>query len=164
MTCDKTQMRMTHMQSGIQIGDGSRRRSQACRLLLLVVAMILPVAPGCEKGRELTPVTGKVTYQGRPLAFGTVMLQAANGQPATGTINTDGTFQVETYGEGGGAPIGQLRVRVLCFECQGPNPPTNGGQGRPLIPKKYTTYAMSGLTFEVKPGETQELNIDLTDP
>jgi len=132
-------------------------------LFLCVAMSVLVCTVGCGPKRELATVTGKVTYRGKPLPFGTVMLQAAGGQPASGTINSDGTFEVSTRGEGGGAPVGLLQVRVICFECQGPHPPKDGSQGKPLIPRKYTSYVTSGLTFEVKQGQNQELILELTD-
>ena len=159
----RTRKRVKRMQ-GRMLSEGTTRRDSKAYRLRHCAALILLVASGCGNERELAPVTGKVIYQGKPLSFGTVMLQAPSGQPATGRIRTDGTFELETCGEGGGAPVGEMRVRVLCFECQGPNPPKDGSQGQPLIPHKYTSYESSGLTFEVKPGQRQELIIDVTDP
>lgn len=139
-----------------------KKASNKTRLFFGVAILVIVCITGCGPKRELATVSGKVTYLGKPLPFGTVMLQAAGGQPATGTINSDGTFEMTTHGEGSGAPVGLVRVRVICFECQAPHPPADGSQGKPLIPKKYTSYATSGLTFEVKPGQSQELILELT--
>ena len=152
------------MQRRISSHNTDRRLGQATWLLFASLAIILPAATGCAKKRDLAPVSGKVTLNGKPLTFGTIMLQAAGGQPAAAKIKSDGTFDVSTYGEGGGAPVGQLKVRVRCFEAQGPTPPKDGTRGASLIPMKYTSYDTSGLTLDLKAGEAQELNIELTDP
>src|SRR5436190_15065410 len=51
----------------------------------------LVILAGCNHGPKMTPVTGKVIYNGRPLEFGVVMFQPPSGQPAQGKIQPDGT-------------------------------------------------------------------------
>jgi len=144
-------------------------------LAVLVSAAVTMPMPGCGKARrELGVVTGKVTYNGKPLRFGTVIFEPEAGQFATGVIQPDGTFQMETRGEGTGAPVGKCKVRFVCFSHQDPaaKPPPAEDDGtpsealplgEPLIPKKYLSSATSGIIVEVKPGDNEPFVFELTD-
>lgn len=122
---------------------------------------------GCGGGRELAPVTGKVLYQGKPLKFGSIMLQPTSGQPATAEIQPDGTFRVETFGEGIGAVVGRNKVRIVCYESHDPNRNStlSDGEtvfGRSLIPKRYTSFDTSNLEVEIKADHSEPLLLELT--
>lgn len=144
-------------------------------LVLAVVAVLATSTTGCGKEkRQRGVVTGKVTYRGEPLRFGTVIFEPEAGQFATGAIQPDGTFRMTTRGEGDGAPVGKCKVRFVCFANQDPaaKPPTSSDDGPPsetlpmgppLIPEKYLSCATSGITVEVEPGENEPLTFDLTD-
>ena len=129
------------------------------------------VATGCsKKARELAPLHGKVTCRGKPLSFGTVGLQSGCGQGAVGIIQPDGTFQMETRGEGPGTVVGKNAVRVTCFERQNPamaaKPAPAGVEaslGKLLIPRKYTSYSTSGITVDVRSGSNEPLVLNLQD-
>lgn len=134
-------------------------------LALAIIAMIF--AHGCGKqGRELSPITGQVSYQGKPLRFGSVMIEHKYGQPATAAIQPDGTFVIATLGEGEGAAAGKHRVRIACFEAQDPagkvghDPPVK--LGKSLIPEKYTSFDSSGLTITVRSDKNHPLILNLT--
>ncbi len=144
---------------------------RSCRVVMVrfvVVAVIAASFNGCDNERPLAPVTGKVTYRGEPLKFGTVMFQPPSGQPATASIQPDGTFALETRGEGEGAAVGMCKVRVTCYEGQNPvsrSAPSGdeGGFGKSLIPEKYLDYDTSEITVEVKPGINDPVTIELKD-
>jgi hypothetical protein len=57
------------------------------------LAPLLLMLAGCGPGKA--DVTGKVIYQGKPVLFGTVILQGPDGIPMTGMIQTDGTYIVQ---------------------------------------------------------------------
>lgn len=119
--------------------------------LRLSLGAILLLA-GCERGPQMVPVTGKVLYNGQPLAFGSIAFQPPSGQPARGEIQSDGTFSLSTYRPGDGAVVGRHKVRVACYESQRPNAAKLPGEqslGKLLIPQKYTLFDESGLTAEV---------------
>jgi hypothetical protein len=134
---------------------------------LLLAGMLLSALVGCSDARKLVPVQGQVFYNDKPLAFGNVMFQPENGQAASGNIQPDGTFVLETPGEGAGAPIGRSQVRITCYESQGPSAEvstqTEPGLGKLLIPAKYTNFATSELTVEVKPDGNEPFVFRLTD-
>jgi hypothetical protein len=139
-----------------------------------VLAALLAVAAtvtGCGKGRALAPVSGKVTYQGKSLPYGRVMLQPQSGQPSTGDIQSDGTFQMVTPGEGTGASVGKNMVLIVCRERPSPEAKAKAAAarqetspGRSLIPEKYSSYDTSGITVDVHPGSNEPLVMTLSGP
>lgn len=144
-----------------------RHRSRIVVLVGVVLLLVVVSATGCGKRRALAPVHGQVSYQGKPLRFGTVMFQPESGQPATGIIQQDGTFRMVTHGEGEGAALGKNLIRIACYEEQDPSHKFVPGQptlGRLLIPERYLMFETSGLTIVVKPGANEPLVLELTDP
>ena len=100
-----------------------------CLLLLTVAAT---TSAGCwRQHRELAPLTGRVTYKGKPLRFGTVIVEHKHGQPATAVIQPDGSFEMATRGEGEGAAVGKCRVRIACYEGQ--DPAKAAGSDQPTV-------------------------------
>ena len=86
-------------------------------VLCLIVACV-----GCGRGQLPTAVVeGRVLYEGKPLAFGSVMFQPVAGGPiARGIIQADGSFRLTTYKPNDGAILGEHLVRISCFENQRP--------------------------------------------
>lgn len=129
------------------------RQLYAAATPLVLAALFSPL--GCSSHPAVAPVSGKVTLDGEPLRFGSVMFQAVSGgQPATGTIQQDGTFSLSTFSSDDGAIVGQHRVRVVCYSSQDPSRPEASGPagdslGQLLIPEKYTSLGASGLTADV---------------
>lgn len=132
-------------------------RTRQLRAATLALLSLGPLLQGCNSNPTVAPVSGHVTLDGEPLKFGTVMFQAVSGgQPATAKIGSDGSFTLSTYGTDDGAPIGQHRVRVVCYSSQDPSSPAAEGPagdslGQLLIPEKYTSLGASGLSAEVPP-------------
>jgi hypothetical protein len=143
--------------------------------LSLILLAIAATALGCHKPtRPLTPIAGKAVYNGKPLQFGTVVFQPEAGQFATGAIQSDGTFQMTTRGEGDGVPIGKNRIRIACFEGQRPQAAkstapnagaarSEGSLGKSLIPQKYCSCETSGLVIDIKLGENKPVLLELND-
>jgi len=131
-------------------------------LLSTLIAVVLVVAAGCGASDPLglAPVAGTVTYDGRPLDHGKVVFFPEAGTPgpqAVGTIEPDGTFQMQTIGRDGAA-VGRHRVLV---HCRRPFRPEEQRQQRQmpvresLIPEKYSVLEESPLRFEVKEGDNE---------
>lgn len=120
---------------------------------------------------QLAPVKGKVTYKGKPLEFGTVIFIPEKGPAATGQIQPDGTFVLETGTQGGrmrkGAVVGKHKVEIRCLDTQRPGYKPPEGQempaGKPLIPTKYSQAETSGLTAEVTADGPNEFTFNLED-
>lgn len=120
----------------------------------LIVAVIYGATIGCTKGDRVAvvPVSGKVLLDGQPLAFGAVTFQPMRGQPATGTIQPDGSFKLSTYRENDGAAVGQHHVKITCYRSQDPAVKRSGPNeslGESLVPARYTNFDTSGLTVAV---------------
>ncbi len=133
--------------------------------MLAAIAVVVPMI-GCGKRVETGALSGTVTYKGKPLEFGSVLLQPAEGGPASyGTIGPDGSFTAAMDGKSG-VPIGVNKVLVTCYTSQRPGASSGGGEksvGDSLIPEHYTRFSSSGLKVEVKPGDNPPYNIQLTD-
>lgn len=101
----------------------------------------------------MVPVSGTVTFNGKPLEFGSIMFQPPSGQPAQGQIQSDGSFTLSTYKPGDGAVIGKHKVRIACYESQKRGAVKGPGEqalGKLLIPVRYTILEQSGLTADVR--------------
>jgi hypothetical protein len=130
----------------------------SCSLALLAIA-----APGC-KGRHgidlpTAAVSGRVTYQGKPLGFGRVLFFHPSGHAAGANIAADGAFTVSAY-------QGNNNVSVECYDYQRPGSKTQRslmGNDKSLIPGRYLSHGTSGLTFEVEPGENKKAEFTLKD-
>lgn len=100
-----------------------------------------------------------VTYQGKPLATGTVLFVGDDKNPIRVPINNDGSYQANNV------PLGQVKVAVL---VPPPLPPPRPNDPKPppptgpavVIPPKYTNADTSGLTCNVT-GGSQKCPIDL---
>jgi hypothetical protein len=90
-----------------------------------------------------------------------VFAPASGGKPATGSIESDGSYTLNTSREVGLA-AGKYNVAVSVREMpqnvkRGDRPPP----GKLLIPEKYEQSTTSGLEYEVKPGDNT-IDIELT--
>jgi hypothetical protein len=124
-----------------------------CGLLAL-----LTLVPGC--GPRTATAAGKVTYQGKPVVWGSVTLRAADGTVHQIGIESDGTYRLE------GVPVGPAKVGVSSPD---PKPSARLGRGgdderaRPAppplppgawfaLPPKYVDPNTSGVTVQVGGG------------
>lgn len=114
-------------------------------LMLCFSAAILATIAGCgpSNGLDLAKVRGKVTYNGQPIEYGTIMFEpdesrGTTGPPASGSITSGGSFILSTDESGDGAIVGSHRVAVMGLEPMPqaqqltlPNPETS--------PREYMT-------------------------
>jgi len=131
--------------------------------------VLAAVVAGCAPAT--TPVSGKVTYQGKPVVWGNVSIIASDNVSYPGEIKEDGTFTIAK------APPGPCKIGV-----SSPDPSAGGrggakttgieaktgGEGvRPApppgkwfaIPQEYMDPVTSGVKGEIKKGEP--LNVEL---
>lgn len=128
----------------------------------LVAAGALTFAGCGPKRPETAQVSGRVTYQGKPVVEGRIMFQPEQGRPATASIAADGTYRLTTFEAGDGAVLGRHRVTIESRRITVPNAPksfadeTKAPVGPPkvewLVPEKYSNRETSPLTADVKPG------------
>jgi hypothetical protein len=141
--------------------------------VILVAGLLL--AAGCAGG---TDVTGKVTYQGKPVVFGAVVLIGPDGIPKAGAIQPDGSFTVKK------ARLGQTKVAVSSPPPPGANVPKAAPKGgreadedrrSPTaeppaapevlknwfpLPERFGDHDKSGVTVEVKAGTPVEITLN----
>ena len=118
----------------------------------LQLMLMLMLAIGCgdsRVGRLTAPVTGKVTYQGKPLGKGRIIFFHPTGQAVGADIAADGSFKVAAF-------QGNNQVAIDCREPDRPNPNPNARPpmlpGKSLVPERYLNPSTPGLTFDVKAG------------
>ena len=157
----------------------------ARRVLLSLVLAPLAVA-GCDSKLhyEHAKVHGKVTYNGKPVPLGTVLFVPVEPpkdglmQPASGSIGTDGTYELKSEADAG-AIIGEHKVVIIAVDggkpveaAQAPDaaPSPAGGPGKSakspvfktLVPSKYSDPGTTPLTKKVTPGDNT-IDIEITD-
>lgn len=123
------------------------------RKLFLSTTVMLLTLSGCgEKGIEVVPVSGKVTWRGQPTVGAQVVLHpvSAGAQQtfsATGRVRDDGTFNIGVNVAGDGAPPGDYVATVQWFKVV----ETKGaaGQGPNVLPAKYGSAETSPLKVKV---------------
>lgn len=139
-------------------------RNPFCRWLTLLSVMAisggLTGCGGSGNTLKLTPVTGKVTVDGKELPGAGVSFRAdtTKGNDTqhipTGTCNEVGEYELMTGGEKG-APAGWYKVAVFP-----PTPPSTGGEMPAAVPPpfdpKYLDPNASELSIEVKQGASPD--------
>ncbi|MBA4063317.1 MAG: hypothetical protein C0501_06315 [Isosphaera sp.] len=139
------------------MAPGSERRAAA-----LGLAAALLAAAGC--GPATTVAAGKVTFQGKAVAWGTVTLAGPDGTVRQGLISPDGGFSIPDV------RAGTVRVGVVsgnpeakrgadAGDRRGPPPPKLPPGAWFPLPERFADFNTSGVTAEVKAG--QPLEIDL---
>ena len=116
---------------------------------------------GCGSATNLAPVTGTVTYQGKPLEQGAINFYPKQGRPTRGTIKDGKIVEVTSFQPGDGAPIGELKVAVQSVK---PDYKDKSGMATiSILPAKYGDPATSGLSATIERGKQNTLVFELTD-
>ena len=81
--------------------------------LTLLLAVLSLSFTGCGYRRPAqVKTTGTVTLDGEPVANAALMFIPDSGRPASGNTNTNGEFQISSFGGNDGLPAGNYRVTV----------------------------------------------------
>lgn len=147
-----------------------RLRGRASGAFLLAACCALV---GCSGGDELelAETEGTVTYQGQPVAGGSVMfMPTEGGPPSVGNTDKQGHFVLSTTGRPG-AVVGPHTVSIAAVKQSGnvSNAKLSGMSEAelraiqtPLIPQRYGNIQTSGLTATVSEDPDQnQLTFDL---
>jgi hypothetical protein len=143
----------------------------------LMSFVFLAVLAGCGDSlpvadiEKVAPVSGTLTYQGKPLpGYRVTFLPIDGKRAATGVSDAQGKFTMGTNDAGDGAPPGQHKVAFVWV------PPSSAGEAgqeviiddpsklpKPAIkiPEKYGDTETSGTTVEVPPRGLTDLKFDL---
>jgi hypothetical protein len=140
-------------------------------LLLLLFALVVLLPQGCGRsgGPALGKVSGAVSFRGKAIENGTLIIEVRGARTAYGKIVGGKITEVTTYKSGDGAPLGPARIAVFATEpdveagtsAAAAKPANPAGatpgylSGKSLIPAKYNDPATSGLTYEIAAGENR---------
>ena len=120
---------------------------RSCWISAASMAIVCCISCG-KSTPDVAPVTGKVLLDGKPLTTGRVLTRPKAGRGSNGVIQSDGTFELSTYGDGDGAVIGTHDVAVVAYE-EGAGGGPESATGKLLVPERYTQAATSELTINV---------------
>lgn len=134
---------------------------------LVIVAALLALA-GCEAKEErvpVVPVTGKVLVDGQPAERATVIFHLRSGSEMraeatgvapptpTGEVKPDGTFALNSYTAGDGAPPGDYAVSIIW--PQGTSQIGGDADTGDRLGGKYANPETSGLRATVGSSATE---------
>lgn len=125
---------------------------------IAVLGSTLGLGLACgPSGPEMARVSGVVTYQGKPLEYGSVGFSPIDpgGVPAGGQIGPDGRYTLQTTEPGDGARLGKYRVNITTTKVEEvldyiPKKPVKKAPSP--IPEKYNNPQTAGIEVEVKSG------------
>jgi hypothetical protein len=120
------------------------------------------VGCGGERKDVLGPTTGKVTFQGQPVAAGEVLFDNGQGIARIAPLASDGAFVVESA-DGFGLPVGTYKVAIQPPRIEHPLGPIKEPpkpQIFPNIPERFRDLKSSGFSAEIKAGKN-ELSFDM---
>lgn len=138
----------------------SAKTARLAEMALCVAGMLLA---GCGRSDvpELAAVSGTVTLNGTPLADAAVQFVPVNGRPSSGRTNSSGEYSLMYNDDADGCLPGPCRVLISTGSAGEEN--DDGeivGARNETVPPQYNVQSM--LTFDVKPGTSNEANFELT--
>jgi hypothetical protein len=133
---------------------------------LLAGAAAVAVHGGCSRKAATRPatVTGKVSFQGEPLAGGLIVFapdpdRGGAGKPARGELNPDGTFRLALGGEAA-IPPGWYRVAIAPAPLYAPG----SLRDRYPFPLALARPDRSTIVREVKAGQENHFEFSIEVP
>lgn len=128
------------------------RARAAC--IFAVVALLA----GCDSGPPTGDVSGTASYEGVPIAEGSITFFPEDGKgPTAGDVIVDGKYSVKKV------PVGIAKVQISSSKEVGkkkvydaPNSPEMPVKIDPL-PEKYKDPINTELRFDVRPGQNEKV-------
>ncbi|GAA4429515.1 hypothetical protein [Bremerella cremea] len=149
-------------------------RYAAYFLVHFALVAVIAGAGGCSNGHNLAQVHGTVTYQGKPLKNGTIIIEVSDNRPAYGQIVDGQIVNVSTFEQNDGVPVGEATIAINSIAEPGADnkggasgsadrPSESGGivTGKNILPLRYANPATSGLTATIAAGDN-ELSFELS--
>jgi len=126
------------------------------RIALPAALAALAVAAGCDSGPPMGQVSGKVTFQGKPLPNAEIEFQPVDNRPSSSAkTDAEGRYKLQFTSKKSGALVGEHVVAITTEQDASED-------GKPAVreklPPKYNTR--SELKKTVKPGR-QTIDFDL---
>jgi hypothetical protein len=140
----------------------SLKHASAIKNIFAVLSILLLSGCGGSNKKEVAPVIGSVTLDGKPFTqlASVNFVPEGSGKMATGILKPDGTFTLKTYVEGDGAVIGKHSVSITPLtkfkkdDDTSPDPTS-------LIPERYRSSTNSGWLIEVKQGMAEPVHLEM---
>jgi hypothetical protein len=135
------------------------------RLVWCLAALTLPLAAGGCGGQRLVSVSGRVTYQGRPVPSTLVTFQPADGsRPSKGVTADDGRFTLRYSRTEAGASRGPCAVfltYVVSNEEELHQIPPKASKELKAVIARYGDPEKSDLHYEItRDGQVVEITLD----
>ncbi|HEX5102842.1 MAG TPA: hypothetical protein VFV87_03475 [Pirellulaceae bacterium] len=135
------------------------------RLHAVVALSVAALLTGCGSGIDTATVRGKVTLGGQPVPNVIVNFQPENGRPAVGQTDASGNYELSTISSGDGAVPGMHKVSFSIKTEPPPSTAVAKQMSGPVVAApfnvKYRSGETSGLTREVKAGESNVFDFEL---
>jgi hypothetical protein len=135
---------------------GKKMRAETC--VAAIMCLLLATEAGCRRSGAVTfPISGTVTYNGKPLPNGSIVLLPVSGPSAAdpGTI-LDGRFAFA-------ARAGKKKVEIRATREVGPIIRSMGARDKQsYIPAQYNSQTT--LSAEVVPDGANQFTFDLKGP
>jgi hypothetical protein len=138
------------------------------RFRVPLAALLVLTAAGCSRsGSDVTPVSGRVTVDGKPAAGAVVtfhpLTPTADAARPTARADEDGRFRLTTRAESDGAPPGEYRVTVAWREAAAAKRAAEGDElpAKTAVPDTHTRPESTPLRATVQPGANDPLAIDI---
>ncbi|WP_166830959.1 hypothetical protein [Thalassoroseus pseudoceratinae] len=142
-----------------------RKSVHAMGLVIMGFVMTVTGCGGSGDQKSTAEVTGTVTFNGQPVTGGTLTFvpQASSdnptpGKPASGKIQSDGTFTLSTYEEEDGAVIGKHAISYGAPAAE--SSAATDGHGE-AAQSPYAGLKPNPATVEIESG-SNEIEIKLT--
>ncbi|MFO0929452.1 MAG: hypothetical protein U0736_20885 [Gemmataceae bacterium] len=124
------------------------------RLIPLVLFAVL-LLTGCGGRPTLVPVTGAVTFHGKPLTAGSIWFHPAEGSSYQGEkpsclLGLDGSFTMRTYPHGNGVPPGTYKVTLAPELANRISRPQYADPAKTPWSVTVPPAGLSGQAFEVQ--------------
>jgi hypothetical protein len=140
-----------------------------CGIVLVAAWGLCGCSPSVPTGKIVPSVMarGVLLYRGEPLPFHQITVMPDDDRPAVGITREDGTFVLGTNRPADGAVSGTHPVAVRYVgppsadPAEGMNVFTKPPAPSVKIDKKYQNASTSGLSVEIPPQGTSDLEIDL---
>ncbi len=136
----------------------SRRAVIAAGFACVLAPALLGLGCGGAGDVAAVPVSGTITYKGKPIAKGTLQLLPEVGKGASGEI-VDGKFTLSTYGDRDGAIPGKHKVGVV--SATEVKTKDNDVGLKYDIPQGFASPDGSGLEVTIPKGGLKDLSITL---
>lgn len=131
------------------------------RMSLLSLAVVL-LALGCGSRYKTAPVSGTITYKGKPVEHGTVTFYPRSGEaPASGPIGRGGEFILTTDRPNDGAIPGKHKVTVRAYGNTADVSVAANPAKDQAVPSKYADAGTTTLSVDVIDGPNHfDLKLD----